>query len=360
MTAHIGDFVWSTSAFAILKKTYPEVEITVIATKDVKEIAVGNTVIDDVIFCPYFYPGFKTKIRKLLWMFVSFPKIIFKRFDVCIILDVSRIATLLAKIARIPKIVGADIFYAGYNKSYSLSKFYTDKIKLPKNQDTIHTCIRFQTIIKSFFNIYNNALPVIPDILCDCDNTTKLKNLVKNQHGLSVALCIRGSKSSDSFWNKKNFKDIIDKVDRQFQSVCFYIIGTSQDFGYVQSIADKSNIKNLCGKTSLLELREVLKMMDLLISIDTGVIHVAATTKTHIISLHSSTSWKQTGPLTHRSSKFHKELDCWPCIFKRTFEDFKCTSFPEPKCMQSITVDEVYREIAKILKKVEPHKLHFT
>ncbi|MDR3244146.1 MAG: glycosyltransferase family 9 protein [Elusimicrobiota bacterium] len=351
VTAHMGDFIWATSAFACLKKTYPQIKITIMAPKTIKDLIIDNPIIDDAVYCPYSDGDSKSRIKKFLWAFMIAPKLFLKKFDAAFIFDSSRAAIMAVKLALMPKIVGADLFFGGYDIADPAAKYYTDKIELVKNQDDAHVSTRYQTIIKSFFGIYNNAMPIIPD---SSKYAYKAIELIKNDNSaLKVAVCVRGNRTSLNRWDINNFKKVIEDLDNKFEDISFYLIGTADAFEYSQTIVDKANIYNVCGKTSILELKEFLKKMNLLISSDTGVVHMAALAGIDIVSLHGYTSPCVTGAMSHKVKAFHRAPECFPCAYRIEIEKIPCFTYPNPKCFQLIKPQEVSDAAIKILERIK-------
>lgn len=280
---HIGDFILTTSAIAILKKEYPDTEITVIAPKAVKELAENNPVIDRVIYCTYPEYNTKSQIKRLLWNIINWPRLFFKRYDLCLILDSSRLSILMSKFLFV-KTAGIDKNFYGVNVSPEMRKYY----------GTVHNINRSQTIVRSHFGIYNNALPVIADF-------SKMKNkvsaFIKNPGKKNIALCLRGAGDkrgassnygTHSEWDIENFIKTVNLLSSERNDLDFYIVGTKNDADYAEKLVNSAiaeNVTNLCGKTSLLELTAFISCVDLLISVDTGTTHCAALTKTPIIVL---------------------------------------------------------------------------
>lgn len=72
----------------------------------------------------------------------------------------------------------------------------------------------------------------------------------------------------------------------------------SLHYGWLKRIPDFNKINNLIGKTSLLELAQILKHTDRLFSADTGILHIAAALDIPITSVFSITSEKRFGPFS--------------------------------------------------------------
>lgn len=102
-------------------------------------------------------------------------------------------------------------------------------------------------------------------------------------------------------------------------------------------------VMNLAGVTSLRELACLIKSCNLLITNDSGPMHIAAAFDVPLVALFGSTDDRKTGPYGKKESVIHKRVSCSPC-FKRVCPiDFRC--------MKKIQVDEVVERIQNLLKK---------
>jgi ADP-heptose:LPS heptosyltransferase/O-antigen/teichoic acid export membrane protein len=348
-TFHIGDFIWSTSAIAIIKKTYPKTKITVLAPFAVKELIHKNPIIDEAIYIPNEYcdcDSIKQKTKKLFWALKKTITISKRKFDTVFILDCSRVSVLISRLARIPKRIGANITF-NENICDPLTKYYTDIVILKNTNNRTHMQTRLQNIVKYFLGIYNNSVPVFP-------NSTQYEqyasSLINRNSNINIAFCMKGSKNSKILWNIENFKNVIASIDKYYQSknISFYLVGTKNDFNYCQSAVINNNTYNLCGKTSLLELKEFLNKMDILISCDTGTVHIAAATKTSILALYGPMFYANYIPISHRARFLFKNIPCSPCLSIKNAQD--CPSYPNPECMSQIIPEEVTETVIKILK----------
>ncbi|KJU82494.1 ADP-heptose--LPS heptosyltransferase II [Candidatus Magnetobacterium bavaricum] len=107
---------------------------------------------------------------------------------------------------------------------------------------------------------------------------------------------------------------------------------------------------NLCGKTTLRQLAACISECDLLVTNDSGPMHIAYSVGTPLVAIFGSTDPQLTGPpqcsgklhFAFRSAVIRKKLPCAPC-FKRTCKK------ADIKCMNSITPDEVLTELKALL-----------
>ena len=94
--------------------------------------------------------------------------------------------------------------------------------------------------------------------------------------------------------------------------------------------------KSIAGVYSLEQMAQILAGAVLVVSVNTGIMHLAAAVGAPLIALHGATSEKRWGPLSENAVVVKSGEPCQPCI-SLGFES-KCT---DPVCMQNITVDMV-------------------
>jgi heptosyltransferase-2 len=125
------------------------------------------------------------------------------------------------------------------------------------------------------------------------------------------------------------------------------IFGGKKETDIAEEI-DKSIIDHklfLAGKTTLRELISLISECDVLVTNDSGPMHIAYGVGTPLVTIFGSTAPELTGYADHRSAVLRNDFDCSPC-FERT-----CKS-EDMKCMWSISSDDVYIETRRLL----PHK----
>ena len=96
-------------------------------------------------------------------------------------------------------------------------------------------------------------------------------------------------------------------------------------------------VMNLAGVTSLRELMCLIRDCDVLVTNDSGPMHIAAALGTPLVALFGSTDDRATGPYGQSAAVLNKRVECSPC-FKRTCPiDFRC--------MKGISVEEVLEKV---------------
>ncbi len=96
------------------------------------------------------------------------------------------------------------------------------------------------------------------------------------------------------------------------------------------------------GKTSLVELLALMARCDLLLTNDSGPMHLAAALRRPLIALFGSTDEVATGPASELAVVIHKHVDCSPCLQR------ECP-IVDLHCFTEISVDEVVAAADRIL-----------
>ncbi len=143
-------------------------------------------------------------------------------------------------------------------------------------------------------------------------------------------------------WPQENFARLADCLLDLGVTVLF--TGSLEDQQGIRKICSlmRHNIEgiNLAGQTRLKELAALFSLADLIITTDTGPMHLAAAVHVPLIALFGPTAPWRTGPYGNGHIIIRKNLPCSPCFQK---------SCPRVRCMQQITVEEVLATAAKKL-----------
>ena len=93
-----------------------------------------------------------------------------------------------------------------------------------------------------------------------------------------------------------------------------WVVGSEKDEPAGRHIAERSAALNLCGKTSLADVIDLLGLCEQAISNDSGLLHIAAAVGAHVHGLYGSSSPHVTPPLTRTADIHYLGLDCSPCF----------------------------------------------
>ncbi|MCK5214787.1 MAG: lipopolysaccharide heptosyltransferase II [Candidatus Omnitrophica bacterium] len=326
----VGDVIFSTPIFKAIKTKYPKARVTCLAVPRVKEILESCPGIDEIIIYDE-----KGRGRGLLGKFHIVKEMRKRKFDLVFLLHRSWTRALLAFLAGIPQRVGYDAKNRG--------KFLTHKVSYLTGD--VHRSDFYTHVIESYgFEI--------KDRTCSIDVSSKDKATMQkklNDAGITekdfVVVVNPGGNWDLKRWPKENVASLIQQLMVALK-VKVVVPGALKDKGLVDDIVKLSNVKPVvvAGETTLKELMALLSLADVMVSADSGPMHIANCVGTKTVCLFGPTRPEITGPRGKgQYTIIQKDTGCnrEACYF------LKC---PENICMKEIAVDEVFNEV-ECLKK---------
>ncbi len=124
-------------------------------------------------------------------------------------------------------------------------------------------------------------------------------------------------------WPLERFAALANLLDDAGFEV--WLLGSAKDDPAGAEIAASSQATNLCGKTSLEDVIDLLGYTTHAVSNDSGLMHIAAAVGTHVHAVYGSSSPHFTPPLTERCTVHWLELECSPCFQRECpLEHLRC------------------------------------
>lgn len=329
-TAFIGDIVLSTPLLKRIKEVYPEAKITYVTTPVGATILRNNPNITEII--EYDKRGNHSGIKGLIALG---RRLRYENFNIVITPHRYLRSSILAWLTRSPKRIGYDIASGSF--------LFTNKIKYDKNKHEVEKLLSFLgEVPKNPRESY--PIELYPNKK-DCDTVDE----IWSENGLfseKIVAIAPGSKWFTKKWPLEYFNEVIKLLLKD--NVKVVIIGGKDEL--FLNIETHKNIIDLRGKTTLLELAEVLKRVEIVLTNDSSPIHIAsAFSKTTILAIFGPTV-KEFGffPWSRNSEVLEiEELACRPCAIHG---GNKCPK-GHFKCMLEIKPEKVYEKILQKLKR---------
>jgi len=330
----IGDVLLSTTAINAVRRKFPKAQITVLVRPFAKEILEDNPDINKILVCEhslleeqknYFLYTIKLsqKLRKY-----NFDLAIDLRSDFFIIL-----LMFLTKIRyRVSQGIRGGAFMLTHNASYNGLKH-----ELERDLDVVN--IIGATTSHKNPKIYglNNYKKFTQDFL----NKNKIS---KNSPLIGIS---PGAKWKFRRWPINRFAKLSDKLIKEYKARIILVgnkneIELSNGIIYLMKEKNRRNVINMVGRTKLKEVASLIKEMDLFITNDNGLLHIASSVGTRTIALFGPQDPRRFYPLGDNDIFIYKKVSCSPC--NQVFCKLK------PTCMERIEMEEVFNCAIKILK----------
>ena len=324
-TAFIGDIVLSTPLIKKIKDTYPDSDITYVTTPSGEAILKNNPHLNNIIV--YDKRGEHKGISGV-WQLGK--RLRYENFNMVITPHRYLRSSILSWLSRSPIRKGYDIA--------SGSCLFTEKIKYDRTKHEVEKLLSFVDLENK--KRYEIELYPGEKEKMKGDNLWK-ENLLEDKKVVVLAL---GSKWFTKQWPVEYFNKLAESL-KKLSNIKLIVVGGKDE---INLPIEKENIIDMRGKTSLLELADILSRADVVVTNDSSPIHIAsAFKKPRIFALFGPTIEKfGFFPWSLNSKVFQVDgLKCRPCGIHGG------KSCPEKhfKCMRDILPEEVFNEIKEYL-----------
>jgi heptosyltransferase-2 len=323
----LGDTVMSVPSVRVIKNGRPDTHITVAAPEKIASTWKIISEVDEIIYLTN---------RSLLGNICSIRRR--PPFDVAIVFPNSLRSVLEIWFSGIPRRVG----YPGHWRRWLLNQIVCQEGDPgpPEHQ------------AKHYLRIAQ-----------DCGATTLIKDLDLVGRGcqvrrgekvftnaspgsacpLRLGLCPGADYGPAKRWLSERFTEVAVAVSAHL-SVQWVLIGTKNDSAIGEKIAQAlaGNCLNRIGQTTLEQLVNELRECRLLVTNDTGTMHLASLLGVPVVAIFGSTEPRLTGPLGEGNVIFRHHVECSPCFLRECPIDFRC--------MKAVGVPEVVDAILATLQ----------
>lgn len=275
-TDRIGDVVLTTPALRALRQHFSKARISMLIVPSTLDLIQGNPDLDEILIDDRLgeHAGWKG-----FWKLVRDIRV--KNFDLVINFHTKKRTNLLSFLAHIPRRVGFD------NKKFGF--FLTDKIKdvRPKGQrHEAQYCLDLLKVLGVSSSVLTTFIPVREDMELWAEKFFN-ELQAKNPSLKCVALHF-GSSCPTKQWPVRYFADVVREIHKR-RNVFFVVIGTHDQHDMLTDLQSQlqpsCRIHDLLGRTSLAGTVSILKRCDLLVSNDSGPVHIAAAFDTPVVSI---------------------------------------------------------------------------
>jgi len=302
----------------------------------------GNDLQIEWLIKPHLKDLFKydSRISPLVLRFTKLPllfnfgklKIILKSYlspyDAVINLEVGAKFYSLVKLIRSEVKIGqpynhVDIQYAGEHRVHHQLRIIKSHFKDLKIDKEYPYMKGSNVVVEKEYNLKRRYIVI-------CPTNSKFKK--KNHRGYRA-------------WPIHNWSELIKKVIAQTQLDVVITAKKNEKWIFDQLDVQNRRVHNLCGKTCLPNLYEVMKNSECVIANDSGSVHIAGMSCKKVISLHGPTRFEETGPYGNSMNQIieaNLKMPCSPC-----YNTSRITLCPENKCMIDLSPDRILEYILK-------------
>ncbi len=317
----LGDAVMTLPAVRAIKLTRPDSHITILTRAKLADFWKMAPEVDAIIPCEQNESVF------------AVAKKIRSGFDLAVVFPNSVRSALEVYLARIPRRAGSH----GKYRRWLLTAVFPGRIKPGPPRHQMHHYLDLVEFagakVDESMRRTETALRPVTRSLSSGDKAPKIK----------IGLCPGAEYGRAKRWLPERFAEVVNAVSQR-RDCEWMFFGTVRDMRVGENIASllKADFTNLIGKTTLAELISALSECRLLLTNDTGTMHLAAFLGVPTVSLFGSTEPALTGPLGSGNRILHHHVECSPCFLRDCPLDFRC--------MKAIASDEAVEAVLRMLE----------
>ena len=318
----IGDLLMSQSVFKSLKNKYYNCTIDVIAKPYLNDLIKLMPEVNNV-----YNLDIQHRELGLMKRYKIAKELRKNYYTSAIVLTNTFKSAIIPWLARIPERIG----YKKELRSFLLTK----SLNFIKHDDNMVN--RYLKLINSSFS--DDIRPSL-EISAYKNHDLKKKFLLTNE-AKNIFLCPEAEFGETKRWPQKKWIELA-KYFKEYKCNVYFLGKDSLSANIYNSVVDETSIVSLIGKTSLKEVACLFSYADLVISNDSGLMHLSASLDRNLISIFGSSSPFYTPPLMKDNSGevLYKQLDCSPC-YKKTCPLDNDNNL---KCLNDIGVEEIFNK----------------
>ena len=348
----IGDLVLSMTVVRALKRTYADAEIDLLALPSSAQIVRYDPDLSNIIaYDPNAWRRPKSLVQGRNWRDALrvMRQLRARRYDVAVSVF-GNWAAILAVLSGARRRVGfGREGYPGFMTDSVAGRHWQPGERLHE----VDYCLKLARAAGTTVTADDR----IPRLFVDPSAQRELDGLLHEmgiQPGKPLIACHVSSNNGQSKrWPIPYWATLMDRLIRE-QGAQVVLTGAPVDLPLIENVTGRMQQTpiNLAGKTSLLQLAALLQRADILITGDSGPMHIAGAVGTPLIAIHGPTDPAHSGPVSPSATILKSDIWCRPCYNAKDTADCR---FYTTQCMKNITPAQVLRVVEEKLREKDIH-----
>jgi lipopolysaccharide heptosyltransferase II len=341
----IGDLVLSLTVVRALKRTYPQAEIDLLAIPTSAKVALHDPHLSEIItYDPNIWRRPQALIRPKNWRDAQalLRRLHERHYDLAV--------SVYGPWAGIMAVLSGAKRRVGFG-SESYPGFMTDSVpgglpgrmrhrNPPDNKHEVDYCLELAQAAGATITADDR----IPHLEVDAQSQQEIEQLLRKEGVQAdkalIACHVSSNNGQSKRWPVPYWATLLDRLMGE-EGVQVVLTGAPVDLPIIEAVVCRMLEQpiNLAGKTSLPQLVALLHCVDLIISGDSGPIHMASALGTPIIGIYGPTNPALSGPVSPDATVLRSDIWCSPCYDARGSADCR---FHTTQCMKNITPSQVF------------------
>ncbi|MGH7219968.1 MAG: lipopolysaccharide heptosyltransferase II, partial [Nitrospiraceae bacterium] len=335
----LGDAVMCEPALRGLRRLFPDAQIALMVKPAVADLFAGHPALTRVLI-------YDTEGRHagLSSKWVLARQLRRQGFDLAVLFQNAFEAAFLTFLAGVPRRYG----YATDGRSLLLS----DPVAAPDRRTLVHQVRYYWELLKP---LGLTGDPSAPELVVFPEEEQAMEGRFA-EGGLTATDVVVGINPGSTYggakrWLPERFAEVTERLCRTIresreQQASVVIFGAKGEEQLGREIAARLSSRSLIlsGTTTIRELMAAVKRCAMLLTNDTGPMHIASAFQVPVVAIFGPTDWRTTSPFGSASTIVRQPVDCSPCLLRECPIDHRC--------MTRVTVDQVYDAATKQLTRL--------
>jgi heptosyltransferase I len=340
-TSSLGDIIHALPVLDYLHKAAPQIEVDWVAEEPFKDILAGNPLLHRLHVIN------TRKWRKRIFSAETLHEVCVARkaltsseYDLIIDLQGNLKSGIIAWLTGVKTRIG---FTRGFLQESVNAIFTNRRIALREQDDNASR--RYLRLVSAAIDKDYSGMKLSTEIYTGPNENAVAVDLIQGSTTAQVFLFHGGTTWQTKFWSEEGWIQLGKGLHAKFPNSAILLSwGNDSEKSSAERVATGiGNRVRVLDQYSLKGIAAIIKQVDVVIGVDTGLIHLAAAVGTPTVSYYRSSDGRASGPRGTKHVIVQSPLSCTRC--------FRTSCNKDHECRNSITADAILAGIVKL----QPH-----
>lgn len=355
----LGDMLQATPTIAGIKRENPDCHTTVLVEKQFADICHILPNIDRVVSIDL---GFTCRSLAAeqsgvidAYQYVSelVDELRDESFDYCLNMSSSAYTALLLKLLKIPRTGGWTADEEGYRVIESeWARLFATSVHYQNRQ---YNSLNLVDVFRCSADVEDHPQKLLVNIEPDAERHAQemIRNAGFTNYGPLIAVQA-GASQAKRQWSPSLFVEMVKILDKEYNARVI-LTGSPKELSIVQPILDGCNSPNVfsaVGKTSIPQLAALLKECEVLVTGDTGPMHISVAAGTPVVAMFLASAYGfETGPYSAGNIVLQPVIACGPCNPNKPCSRPDCHETISPRLIAQLAIARAAGEVTHVSRE---------
>ncbi len=352
----LGDMLQATPTIAGIKMENPDCHITVLVEKQFEDICRVLPNIDEVVgidlafTCRSIASQGTGVIEAFEYVSDLVERLKKENYDYCLNMSSSAYTAVLLKLLDVPQCGGWSSDEEGYRviESEWARLFATSVHHLNRQFNSLNLVDVFRCSADVDLHPKQLQVNVQPEAKEYAEGLLREAGFTNTGPLIAVQA---GASQAKRQWSPANFVEMVKLLDNRYNAR-IVLTGSPKELSIVSPILERCaspNVFSVVGKTSIPQLVAVLNLCDVLVTGDTGPMHIAVAAGTPVVSMFLASAYGfETGPYSEGNIVLQPVIGCGPCNPNKACGKPDCHDLLSPELLAHLAIARARGDVTEV------------